>query len=520
MKSFFLHILCLGFFLPFFSCKEQLPENAVSIELPVTITPDYSNLMIPYNIAPLNFTIDEEAEEYRTRVFSGSGKEFLVSGKKVRMDEDDWGELLRENKGDSLVMEIYVKKGNKWFTYPPVKNGIAEDKIDEYISYRLIEPSYVTYEEMSINQRNLTTFKEKVIYDNFLLSTKNKGQCINCHSFQNYNKTGNMQFHVRQELRGTVIVRNNKAEKVNLKTDYTLSSGVYPSWHPSEMLIAYSVNNTSQNFHTKDVQKVEVLDSESDIILYDILKNEVIKVADGKNEFETFPSWSADGKYLYYVSAPYESEMDNEYDRYIELANRYQTIKYTIFRKPFDIRTRRFGTADTVFQSSAWEKSATLPRESPDGNYVLFTLGDFGNFHVWHTSSDLYVINLQTKEVRELAVLNSPDAESYHSWSSNGRWILFGSRRDDGSYTRPYMAYFDKDGQAHKPFILPQKDPDFYKRFFKSYNVLEFMTEPVKVSRNSFVKAIKKEPKQAMFHGNEEKNDTVQEGNTTANFYE
>jgi polyribonucleotide nucleotidyltransferase len=35
-------------------------------------------------------------------------------------------------------------------------------------------------------------------------------------------------------------------------------------------------------------------------------------------------------------------------------------------------------------------------------------------------------------------------------------------------------------GQACKPFLLPQKDTDFYFRFMKSYNIPEFITGEVK----------------------------------------
>ena len=57
---------------------------------------------------------------------------------------------------------------------------------------------------------------------------------------------------------------------------------------------------------------------------------------------------------------------------------------------------------------------------------------------------------------------------------------LFSSRRMDGLYTRPFIAYIDEKGQACKPFLLPQKDTDFYFRFMKSYNIPEFITGEVK----------------------------------------
>ena len=46
--------------------------------------------------------------------------------------------------------------------------------------------------------------------------------------------------------------------------------------------------------------------------------------------------------------------------------------------------------------------------------------------------------------------------------------------------TGPFIAYIDGKGQACKPFLLPQKDTDFYFRFMKSYNIPEFITGEVK----------------------------------------
>ena len=179
----------------------------------------------------------------------------------------------------------------------------------------------------------------------------------------------------------------------------------------------------------------------------------------------------------------------------------YKELKYNIYKKSFDPQTRTFSSSDTVFMASDIEKSATFPRESPDGKYLMFTMGDYGNFHIWHKSGDLYLKNLQTGEVRAMDELNSPDTESYHSWSSNGKWILFSTRRDDGSYTRLYISYFDENGIAGKPFILPQKRPQHNNNLFKSYNIPEFMIKPVTIKPSRFKREIKRSPVNATFSG-------------------
>ncbi len=498
------------------SCTLSVPENAQPETSQAVISPDYTNITLPYNIAPLNFKIKEEADEYLTRIYAREGNEIITNGQNVRIGLKKWKRLLDNNKGDTLYMEIYLKKGGKWHKYPLIKNFIAREEIDPYISYRLIEPSYVGYEVMTINQRNLTNFDENVIYNNYALSAGDKGQCINCHSYQNYNRDGNMQMHVRQLMGGTIIATGNQIKKVNLKTTHTLSAGVYPSWHPHAMLIAYSTNDTGQNFHTRNREKIEVQDAASDLILYDIDKNEVRDIANDQDEFETFPYWSTDGKYLYYASAHYIVKKGEEFP---DLRENYDKLKYNLYRKPFDFQTLEFGLTDTVFMASEYGKSATFPRESPDGKYLLFTLGDYGNFHIWHKSSDLYLMELATKQVRPLKEVNSPDVESYHSWSSNGSWIIFSSRRDDGSYTRPYIAYFDKKGNARKPFILPQKDPDYYMQLFKSYNIPEFMVRPVEATHYQLLKAIEKDAVNATYHNPENKAATIKDQQKDS-FYE
>ena len=74
---------------------------------------------------------------------------------------------------------------------------------------------------------------------------------------------------------------------------------------------------------------------------------------------------------------------------------------------------------------------------------------------------------------------NSQDVDSYHSWSSNSRWVVFSSKRDDGLHTRLFIAYIDENGKLGKPFMLPQEDPISNKKFNKAYNIPEFVTDEI-----------------------------------------
>ena len=107
-------------------------------------------------------------------------------------------------------------------------------------------------------------------------------------------------------------------------------------------------------------------------------------------------------------------------------------------------------------------------------------MSKFGYFHIWHHDADLWVMEVGSAAARPLTEVNSDDTDSYHNWSSNSRWFVFGTRRDDRTHTRAYLCHIDADGVCGKPFMLPQKSPrDFYDSSVRSYNVPEFVAGPV-----------------------------------------
>lgn len=474
----------------------SVPSTFGKSDKNVVIYPDYTNVTIPCNIAPLVYEIQEKGDDFVTRL-SADGAEVIIGGTTIAPQIDEWRKLLQcANKG-SIKVETFVKKGSSWSAYKPFAFIVSPDSIDTYISYRLIPPSYVAYEQLTISQRNLTNYDEQVIYNNMLAATENEGSCINCHAYKNY-RTDNMQFHIRQGNGGTLFVHNGKAVKLNMATDSTLSPGVYPAFNPVYDVVAYSVNKTGQIFHTVKSNKVEVQDVASDVIIYNPVSNTVTNVSNGPNDLEVFPWWSPDGRTLYYGSAHFEVK-DTANTVMKEEIIRHREIKYDILKRSWNPDTFAFGEVDTVFAATKLGKSATFPRVSPDGRYLLFALGEYGCFHVWHQDADLYVQELSTGKYWPLERANSEYAESYHSWSSNSRWILFSSRRDDTNYTRLYIAHVDANGKASKAFVLPQKTPDYYPLFDRSYNVPEFMIEPVKFTPQEFAEVIKNEAKKVTY---------------------
>ena len=289
----------------FVSCRQvSVPQQYTESNMLPKIYPEYFDVTVPVNIAPLSFELLLKVDEAVTR-FSAEGDDIVCGGVKACPDIEEWKSLTAKAKGKDIKVEVFVRKDGNWLRFMPFSIHVSPDSIDAYLSYRLISPSFVAYEELTLNQRCLENYDEQVMVDNMLCSTESGGQCVNCHNYQQYNPD-RMQFHARQNHGGTVIVYDGKVEKVNMANDSLISAGVYPSWHPTLPLIAYSTNKTMQSFHTTDVNKIEVLDAESDLVVYDVTRHEVTSIEKGRDEFEIFPFWAPDGKYLYYCSAHLE----------------------------------------------------------------------------------------------------------------------------------------------------------------------------------------------------------------------
>lgn len=252
--------------------------------------------------------------------------------------------------------------------------------------------------------------------------------------------------------------------------------------------MAFSVNTTNQNFFSHNENRIEVYDSASDVVVYDVDKHEISwsPLTRSKDSFETFPTFSPDGRSLYFCSAKAVSPMPQEYSK----------AKYSLCRIDFHPEDASFGErVDTLYNGARNGKSVSFPRISPDGKFLIFTLQEYGNFSIWHKDADLWTANLQTGEIHPLDAVNSEDVDSYHSWSGNSRWLVFSSRRIDGLYTRPFFCHIDGNGQASKPFLLPQKNPlEYYSSQMNSYNIPELMERKATVKAHDIASALRDTP--------------------------
>jgi hypothetical protein len=454
------------------------------------IRPAFHDCVIPPNIAPLNLRIAEPGRRYFVKIYAAEGRaiEILSRSPVIHIPPAKWCHLLELNRGKTLAIDVFVEsnpsggKAARWQQFRTLKNRIAAEDIDRFLVYRKIHPAHSAWRDIGIYQRDLSSFDESTVLSN---GSFRQG-CLNCHTFR-ANRTDTMLISFRGQECGVsaVIVDHGRAEKVNAKFGYT-------AWHPSGKLVTFANTAVALFLHAAAEEVRDVIDLDA-FLAYYRLDRKTIETAPPlarKDRLETYPTWSPDGRHLYFCSAPLTWEKKNV------IPENYRDVKYDLVRVAYDLENDRWGELETVLSAQKTGQSILLPRISPDGRWLLFCMCDYGCFPVYRKSSDLYLMDLNAAPVdgarpyRRLDI-NSEHSESWHSWSSNSRWIAFSSKRDNGVFTRIYLSHVAPNGTVSKPLLLPQKEPTFYDSCLNAYNVPELVIEPVPLTKERLARTVR-----------------------------
>lgn len=456
--------------------RNRVPDVSAAIrsERAAKIDPDYTFLVIPPNIAPLNFRITEDGQDYLVAISSGGAEKIWIHCRdgNCRIPAGRWRRLLETGQGGRLSYDIFAQtRDGTWIQYKQFTNTVAREPIDSYAVYRLLAPNKSRTRIRGIFQRDLESFQESA-----LITTRDGTfHCFNCHTFCQHDPN-RFLVHVRGEQEGMVLVADGVMRKINTKRDPMFRPLAYASWHPDGRHIAGTCNrfigHTPANTRVYDF---EALEKRGDLVVYDVEKNTIsaTEAVFGNETIETHPCWSPDGKYIYYCRGK---------DVPIVEPEDWDKSDFDLMRAPYDVATDTWGTPELVKAFSELGVSCSFPRPSPCGKYVLHILADKTTYPIHQESSDVYLLNLGTGEDRRLDAVCSDRADSFPRWSSNGRWFTFVSNRRDGMSALPYLAYFDTQGEAHKAFVLPQEDPEYYETSVDTYNVVELVASRVDAS--------------------------------------
>jgi hypothetical protein len=218
------------------------------------------------------------------------------------------------------------------------------------------------------------------------------------------------------------------------------------------------------------------------IFLYDIKEDAFIKNPEFSDTFEySFPTWDGSGKTLYYCKGP-KRDVTKPWEFLFDLCG----VSY-------NSETKTFGKETVIFPFSQCGVSATIPKIIPGTNKIIVTVHKSSGSIPLLTDGDYYILDLDKTQDSSFQIgttpegkrtymlpqgkyakiteaeINTSDHEKYHSFSSNGRWMVFSSGRLAGETSVTHIVYVDKKGQFGKPFALPQKSPTHYTSSLWSY---------------------------------------------------
>ncbi len=153
---------------------------------------------------------------------------------------------------------------------------------------------------------------------------------------------------------------------------------------------------------------------------------------------EDMPSFSPDGRRVVFSRYRFDGR---------EGAGRVPSM--ALYEVPFN--GGRGGAATPVAGASGDATWNYFARYSPDGRWISFCRGDASRGVYARRSSDIWLLPAAGGRARRLRCNAAGAMDSWHSWSSDARWLAFSSSRERGGMTALYLAHVDAGGDAYPP---------------------------------------------------------------------
>jgi Flp pilus assembly protein TadD len=465
------------------------PEGRLRIGYPAEGT-----LFPPESVAPTFVWEDttDHVDRWYVVVRDDAGGEVLtasVDAPRWRPSEDDWRRIKQQSRErDAKVVVAGVDHARRATILSSARVHLrtSNDPVGDSLFYREVPLPFLTavQDPSRIRWRFGTIDAEAgppIVLQNLPV-------CGNCHSFADDGSVLGLDVDYGNDKGAYAVMPVSKHmvmddAKIMTWADYKredgeLTFGLLSRVSPSGRYVVSTVKDRSVFVAIPDLMISQLFfPIKGILVIYDRETKtfSALPGADDPQYVQTNAVWSPDGKYLVFARANAHHARRLEQQNSVlvdekdvpEFTAEKQPFRYDLYRIPFN--DGKGGTPEPLPGASGDGMSNYFPKYSPDGKWIVFCKAK--SYMLLQPDSELYIVPAEGGVARRLRY-NTPRMNSWHSWSSNGRWLVFSSKVN-GPYTQLFLTHIDENGNDSPPVLLERfTSPD------RAANIPEFVRLP------------------------------------------
>ncbi len=417
----------------------------------------------------------------------GNALGFEADGGDWRPTEGEWAEIKRRSTDAPAELRVAgFGADGALASEDRVRIRTSTDPVGDAIFYREVPLPFI--EAVQDPSRIRWRFGSVDSIDQPPVVLENLPVCGNCHSFSGDGGTLGLDVDYGNDKGGYAILPVSEQmvlndEKIITWSDFERDDGeatfgLLSQVSPDGRYVISTVKDRAVFVATPGIEYSQLFfPIKGVLVVYDRETRTFAPLpgADDPAFVQSNPTWSPDGEYVVFARAKaYEKPSIADVDSILlneddvpEFIEDNEPFKFDLYRVPFN--DGRGGVAEPIAGASHNGKSNFFAKYSPDGEWIVFTQAE--NYMLLMPDSELYIIPAEGGEARRLSA-NTPRMNSWHSFSSNGRWLVFSSKANT-PYTQLFLTHINHEGRSSPPVVL-----DRFTSADRAANIPEFVPLP------------------------------------------
>ena len=393
--------------------------------------------------------------------------QFAADAPRFRLSEGDWDEIKRRSTAEGAELAVVGLANDEPVSAATLRFQTSLDPVGDSIFYREVplpflkavqDPSKIRWRFGSIDSETAPP----IVLENLPV-------CGNCHSFSDDGGVLGLDVDYGNDKGGYAILPVSEQmvmddEKIITWSDYKKDDneatfGLLSQVSPDGRYVVSTVKDRAVFVATPEIAFSQLFfPIKGILVVYDTEtgKYSALTGADDPEFVQSNPTWSPDGQSIVFARSKVYRKPSIESAQSIlldekdvpEFIEDKEPFQFDLYRVPFN--EGRGGKAEPLAGASHNGKSNFFAKFSPDGKWIIFCQAE--NYMLLMPDSELFIIPAEGGEARRLRA-NTPLMNSWHSWSSNGRWLVFSSKANT-PYTQLFLTHIDEAGRSTPPVVL------------------------------------------------------------------